>query len=118
MADQSVQAQTAPNADELIRHGLEMRRRGDDPGALAEFRLAYDAGHSPRAAAQMGWAEQALGRWLDADGHVREALSATTDPWIIGRRVLLDASMAVINQHVGDLEILGGVAGALVHVDG
>lgn len=36
----------------------------------------------------------------------------------MSHRALLDASVLVINQHVGELEILGGVAGAEVRVDG
>lgn len=76
LAAQVAHAQTATSVDDLIHHGVELRRHGDDSGALLEFRRAYEAGHSPRAAAQMGWAEQALGRWLEADAHLREAMLA------------------------------------------
>jgi hypothetical protein len=58
----------------LIRRGIELRKAHDDPGAVPYFQKAYDLVHTPRAARQPGLAEQALGRWEDAEQHVREAL--------------------------------------------
>src|SRR3982751_2270792 len=72
----------ADDAEPLIRRGIELRRAGRDAEALEQFRQANQLAPSPRAAAQIGLAEQALGRWLDADGHLRAALAAPSDPWI------------------------------------
>ena len=50
----------------LIKHGLELREKHDDEGALAEFQRAYQLSKGGRALAQIALAEQALGRWVDA----------------------------------------------------
>ncbi|MDO9018348.1 MAG: PEGA domain-containing protein [Myxococcales bacterium] len=111
-------AQPAPDpVEQWIRHGAELRRAGQDDEALVEFRRAWEAGHGARALAQMAMAEQALGRWADADAHVREAL-ASNDPWIARNRAQLQAAAAVVDQHIGRLEVRGTPAGATVTVDG
>lgn len=111
-------AQPAPDPTEAwIRHGVELRRTGHDDEALAEFRRAWEAGRSARALAQMAMAEQALGRWADADAHMREALAAN-DPWIARNRVQLQTAAGVIDQHIGRLEVRGTPVGASVAVDG
>jgi hypothetical protein len=69
----------ADDEDAIIHHALELRRSGDDRAALKELERAYEIAHSPRAAAQLGFAEQALGLWPEAEGHV-EALRADDDP--------------------------------------
>ena len=95
-------ARAAQSGEEetLIRHGIELRKAQDDLAARAEFQKAYDLTHSPRAAAQLGLAEFALGRWDDAEGHVSEALRAPKDPWIAKYRAELDRSLATIKAHV------------------
>jgi len=76
------EAVASDNAEILIRKGVELRRRGRDSDASALFRQAYELSHTPRAAAQLGLCEQALGQWLEAEGHLSEALLAESDPWI------------------------------------
>jgi hypothetical protein len=104
--------------DALIREALMMRRRGNDRAAQVELQRAYDLGHSPRAAAQLGFAEQALGMWPQAEVHVGAALRAPEDPWIHRNRATLEQSLAVIRAHVGRVEIVGGAPGAQVTVNG
>ncbi len=118
LAPRPARAQQAETPDALLARGVELRRTGQDQQALELFRRAFELSHSPRAEAQMGLAEQALGRWLDADQHVREAYAASGDPWIQSHRAGLDASIAVIEQHVGRLEVIGNVPGAEVLVNG
>jgi len=108
----------AQNADQEIRRGLELRRQGRDDEALEVFRRVWETSPSPRARAQMGFAEQALGRWSEADLHVREAAVSGSDPWVSRNRAALDASLAVIDQHMGRLDVRGGPAGATVLVEG
>src|SRR5262245_38202257 len=69
-------------AEAAIKRGIELRKKGDDEQALREFTQAYQLSKSPRALAQMGVAEQALGRWVDAEVHVERALQASSDGWI------------------------------------
>src|SRR4051812_7480565 len=56
-------AQAAADALELLREGVSLRREGRDEEALQRFQRAYEIGHGGRALAQIGLAEQALGRW-------------------------------------------------------
>jgi len=106
------------DADKLIRHGIELRRRLDDDNAAREFQKAYDLVHTPRAAAQLGLAEQALGRWEDAERHVGEALGAADDPWVTKNREALERSLATIQAHLGRVEVIGDPEGAAVSVNG
>ena len=104
--------------DALIRHAIQLRKHGDDRAAHAELQRAYAIARSPRAAAQLGFAEQALGLWPAAEGHVREALAAPSDPWIRKHRATVEESLATIRSHVGRVQIEGGQPGAQVSVNG
>jgi len=100
-----------------MRAGVELRRAHRDEEALAHFTRAYGQTRSPVAQAQMGLAEQALGRWVEAEEHVRRSLEAATDPWILRNREALRGALSVIEQHLGRIWIDGGIAGAEVIVD-
>jgi hypothetical protein len=104
--------------DAALRRGFELREKGSDEAALAEFQRAYDVKKGARARAQMALAEQALGRWIDAEAHLAEALQRTADPWIARNRTLLDEALVEIRQHIGSLELSGGTPGAEVRVNG
>jgi len=112
---------TAPataEADALILQGLQLREQGKDFDALGLFERAHALAPSPRALAQRALAEQALGRWVLAELHLREALATTGDPWIAQHRTALDGALAVIGEHLGHLQVNGGVAGAELRLDG
>lgn len=108
----------AADDDALIREGIAFRRSGDDASALKRFQQAYELGKTPRALAQMGLAEQALGRWAPADQHLRQAIEARDDAWIRKNRASIDEALAVVAGHVGRIEINGLPPGAEVRVDG
>ncbi len=111
-------ARAADDAEKLIRHGIELRKAHDDEGAARAFQQAYDQVHTPRAAGQLGLAEQALGRWEDAERHVGEALRAGSDPWVGKNRATLDEALGMIEAHLGRVEVLGDPEGAEVSVNG
>jgi hypothetical protein len=111
-------AAAEPTEESLIREGVEARRKQDDLAALELFKKAHALSHSPRAAAQMGLAEIALGRWTDADAHLEEAIGAAHDPWIQRNRATLEESLARVKREVGKLEVLGSPPGAEVLVGG
>jgi hypothetical protein len=90
-----------------IHRGVELRRRGDDAQALLEFTKAYDASRSPKALAQIGLAEQALGRWVAAETHLLGALDAKGEPWIEKNRPALQSAVETVSKHLGSLEVLG-----------
>ncbi len=107
-----------PEEEALIRRGIEFRKALDDLAARAEFQKAYDLTHSPRAAAQLGLAEFALGRWEDADAHVGEALRVPSDPFITKYRGELEESLATIKSHIARVDVVGEPTGAEVFVNG
>jgi hypothetical protein len=107
----------ADEADDLLRDGVTLRRQGKDEAALELFRRSQAARPTPRAQAQIGLAEQALARWLDAEGDVRAALAASEDDWIARNRSYLEAAQAVIADHLGELDIVGP-AGAELWLNG
>src|SRR5262245_36591458 len=111
-------AATNKEEDDLIKQGVDARRKQDDAAALELFTKAYAIRQSPRAVAQMGLAEIALGRWVKAEAHLEEALAATGDPWIKKNGKVLSDSLARVRQEVGLLEVLGGPAGAEVVIAG
>lgn len=115
---QGVAAAQTSCDDEAVRAGNELRRSGNDDAALAEFRRAWEACHTPRARAQMALAEAALGRWIEADQHFGETLASGGDPWIERNRRSLEAVRAQVAEHIGYLELRGGVQGAEVLLDG
>lgn len=107
----------AEDPDALVARGVEMRQQGDDDGAAELFARAYELGQGTRALAQLALAEQALGRWVQAREHLGEALERGGD-WVVRHRETLDASLAVIDEHVGRLEVTLDVEGATVRLNG
>jgi hypothetical protein len=104
--------------DALIHRGIELRRQGNERAALDQLERAYTVRRSPRAAAQLGFVEQALGMWPQAEEHVREALAANGDPWMRKNHATVEAALATIRGHIGHVQIDGGVPGAQVTVNG
>lgn len=82
------------------------------------FEQAVREGGGPRALAQLAFAEQAIGAWVEAATHLDEALAHVDDPWIEAHRAVLDEARATIAQHVGRLDVLVEPADAEVSVDG
>jgi hypothetical protein len=102
----------------LVKHGLVLRRERRDAEALDEFRRAYAIDPAPRTLAQIALAEQALGKWVDAEADLQKAVGADHDPWIRSNRRDLDAGLAAIRGHLGSLEVAADVAGAELWVNG
>jgi hypothetical protein len=106
------------DADEHVQRGLELRRSFRDQEALAEFTLAYERGRSARALSQMALAEDALGRFVDAESHLREALRAADDPWVARNATHLKEALAELQTHLGTLDVSCDIAGAELWLDG
>ncbi|HLK41636.1 MAG TPA: hypothetical protein VKU41_33035 [Polyangiaceae bacterium] len=105
-------------AESLIRHGVELRRLGQDGEALDVFRRAYAIDPTPRAGAQAALAHQALGDWVDAERGLAQALGAAADPWIALYREVLEQALAVVRAHLGWLVVDTNAAQAEIRVDG
>ncbi len=114
----SVSAQVSADPEALIREGVQLRRDGRDEEALECFRRSWEIVRTPRARAQMGFAEQALGRWELAEAHVLEARAASADAWVRQHLDVIDRSLASSAQHLATLIVSGGVPGAQVLLDG
>ena len=104
--------------DDAYRAGLEMRRHGDDRGALREFQRAYATTPNPRTLAQIGLAEQALGIWVDAEGHLTEALKAGDDSWIAKNKPLLQQQLQTVAGHLGTLVVESTTPGVTLEING
>jgi hypothetical protein len=106
------------SAADLLRAGVKLRHEGLDEAALALFERAAAIAPTPVARAQIALAEQALGRWLDAEAHLRVALDAEEDPWIVANRAALDLARDAIAGHLGWLTVDVGAPSADIHFGG
>jgi hypothetical protein len=107
-----------PEVARALEHGLELRRAQRDEEALAEFRRAYALDATPRARVQMALAEQALGRWRDAEADLEAALSNQEDTWIAANRIALQSSRAEIALHLATVRVTSNVLGAQLRLNG
>ncbi len=109
----------AERVDHLIAQGVSLRIQGRPGDALELFTMAHEIAPTARTLAQMGLAEGALHRWLDAEDHLSTALSSHDTPWIdVARnREALEQALATVRSHVGSLRLVGP-AGALVTAGG
>lgn len=111
-------ASAQSNVEAEIARGVAMRRDGRDQAALEVFQSVWTTTRAPRALAQVALAEQALGRWVEAEEHLVEALGGSVDGWVRARLPVLQAALAEIRRHVGRLDVGGDPAGAEVLVEG
>lgn len=117
----NVWAQAAPAAPEEVeaelRRGIALRQAGDDDGALAAFRRAHQLQPSAHSQAQIALAEQALGQWLAAERDLREALAATSDPWVARNQEALQGALRQIESRLGWLDVRATPAGATLTIN-
>jgi hypothetical protein len=98
---------TADDADAIIKRGTDLRREGRDREALEQFRQAAAIHETPRVTAQIAFAEQALGLWVEAEAHLGEALEHRSDPWIQKNLTLCENTLGVIRAHIGRIDVWG-----------
>jgi hypothetical protein len=96
----------ADDPEALIRIGNELRRKGDDKRAEGYIKRAYEIGHTPRAAAQLGLVELSLGRSLEAAELLTIAIDSD-DAWVADHRSTLEASRAKARTHLVGVELVG-----------
>jgi hypothetical protein len=101
----------------LLKQGIELRRRGRDREALAEFQQAARIARTSKVVAQIALAEQALGLWVESESDMKEALANGQDPWIVKNRAVLEGALGTVREHVGTVEIWGAPDGAEVLLD-
>jgi len=108
----------AADADELVAQGIELRREGRDAEALEVFRRAQAIAPTPRITAQLGLAEHALSKWLDAERDLSTALTRADDPWIAKNLEALRSALSAVEAHLGWLQITCDIPGAKLRVAG
>jgi hypothetical protein len=105
-------------SDALINQGLKAMRKGDYQTALDAFRRAHQARPATRSHAEIGLAEQALHRWIEAEADLAGALVEGEDEWLQEHRALLEKALADVRSHLGMLTVESGPRGAEVKIDG
>ncbi len=113
----SAAAPAAAQTGALWERGVAARGAGQDSQALAAFEEDYQDGRRMASLAQVGLAEQALGRWGAAHRHLERALSQP-DAWVTANRAPLDQALAEVQRHTGRLEVTVDHAGARISVGG
>jgi len=112
----SVGASAQRRAADPIEQGIALREQGRDEEALRLFQQVFDESGSPRALAQVALAEQALGRFVEAEAHLAEALGRGDDPFIRRNREALEGDRGGIRLSCGGLRVEGGVPGAEIRI--
>jgi hypothetical protein len=112
------QTSEGDSAQEHVQRGIELRRKGEDAAALAEFERAHALAPSVRISAQIGLALQALGRWREAEEIELKVLSDTSDSWVGEHQDLLREAVTTCQHHLAWLSVDASVAGAELWVNG
>ncbi len=112
----AARADASAEAEALIAKGVELREKGRDDEALGLFKQALAMAPTPRARAQVGLCEQALGMWVAAEANLSAAL-ATDDPWINKNRAALEGALDTVRRRLATLEVRGA-DDAEVFIDG
>jgi hypothetical protein len=102
----------------LIRQGLTLRQQGRDEAALPYFQKAYEIARTPRSIGQLGFAEMAVGYWLEAEAHIAEALAFPDHPWVAKNRATLTSALVTVRTKIGEVDIVGSPRGATVIANG
>lgn len=109
-------AAAEPGTEALVEQGLALRRARRDDAALAAFEQAYQRDAKPMILAQIGLAEQALGRFFEAEQHLKQSL-ATNDAWIEQHRAALERALGVVAARLAWLEVAVSAANAELRLD-
>ena len=104
--------------DALIAQGLKAMRKGDYQAALDAFQRSHQARPTTRSHAEIGLAEQALHRWVEAETDLAGAMAEKENAWLEEHRPLLDKALADVRSHLGVLTVESGPRGAQVKIDG
>lgn len=107
----------AQDFDALMDEGVALRARAEDHEALDRFERAAALRRTPVVVAQIGLAEQALGRFVAAEAHLTEALELG-GAWIERQHEVLEAALVAIRAQLGTLEVLCEAEDAELVVEG
>lgn len=114
---QSEQPSPASQAEACIERGVAARVRGEDDVALSEFQRAFSLTPTARVQAQIALAEQALGRWSEAEHDLLAALEVRSDPWIARNEASLRQALTQIQTRLSSLDVRVAESGAEIFVN-
>jgi hypothetical protein len=106
------------DSDAFINQGLKAMRKGDYQAALDAFHRAHQVRPTTRSRTEIGLAEQALHRWVEAESDLAAALSEVNDAWLEPHRPLIEKALTDVRSHLGMLTIESGLRGAQVKING
>jgi hypothetical protein len=108
----------AADSEDLVRKGVELRKAGRDTEALSLFQRAVEEKRTPRALAQLGLCEQAVGLWSAAERDLEESLTgAGDDDWKKKNAKALHESLAFVKGKLGSVDLWGTPASASIILD-
>lgn len=93
-------ARAQAGVEGLLREAYALRLAGRDAEALPRLLAAYATAPTPRVAGQLGTCEAAVAAWSDAATHLRAALTAPTDPWVVRNRAALESTLTLVTEHL------------------
>lgn len=117
-ADVSGTISTGSPQESLVDEGLHLRDQGADEEALAVFEKARSLQEDARVVAQIAFAEQALGRWVESYRHLLEALGHAEHPWIATNRSVLEKELRAMEDSIARVEVRCQQAGVSIMVNG
>jgi hypothetical protein len=99
------------------QRGLAARRDGRDEEARQAFERSLALAPRASVQAQLGFALQALGRWVEAEATLAAA-AELEDAWIDRHRATIDGALAEVRAHLGTLTLSVVPADATLRIDG
>jgi tetratricopeptide (TPR) repeat protein len=110
--------QNAEAAEQLVLKGVELRKQLKHLEAYELFQKAHQMNPAPRPTAQLGLVEYQLGKWVDAELHLEQALQGKNDPFIRSNLQTIEEALSVVRSHIGYVSVTGTPTGAEVVING
>lgn len=113
----SAQQSPADRARDLAERGLTARQLREDAAALALFEQSYAIVPRVSVRAQIAFAQQALGRWVEAERTLTEVVTSD-DPFVVRHRSTIDEALTTVRAHLGWLSVTVTPADAALSANG
>jgi hypothetical protein len=114
----SVHAQSDETSEARIEEAATASRAGDHARALGLLRALVSQERSGRHLAELGQAELAAARPIEAEEHLAEALTMTNERWVRHHRRGIEAALSAARASISELRVTSNIDGAEVLVNG
>ncbi len=101
----------AAESEVMEARGMALNQASRHAEALAAFDAAFQRCGGARAQVRGAITLMALGRWVEADRRMREALARDGDAWVRANRASVEQQRAVVARHVGRVVVEAGAEG-------